>query len=444
MKRTIVAFLGFVLATAYACTSNQKQQSASQNAAEQATTAGGKIGGAVTVLGLWGGQELETFNKLVKPFQEKTGITVEYEGTRDLDAVLTTRVAAGNPPDLAVLPNPGKMAEFAKQQKLVDLTGVLDMADMKQAYAQSWIDLGSVDGKLVGIFTKVAVKGLVWYNTKAFKEAKLEIPDSFEKLMATSQALAQKGINPWAIGVESGAASGWVGTDWLENIFLKTYGPEKYADWYQGKLSWTAPEMKGVWETWGKIVADKKMIYGGVPYVLSTNFGQAFAPLFQTPPKAYFHFQAAFIVGFIQKQFPNLKAVEDFDFFALPPVNAQYAKSLEIAGDLFGMFKKTPQSVELIKYMASPEAQAEWAKAGVGISPNRRVQLSDYSEPLMRNAAQLLTSAESAVFDASDMMPGPMNQAFWSGILKYISTPGRLRAVLDDLEKVRTTAYATK
>ena len=113
-----------------------------------------KIGGKVTVLGVWGGAELETFNKLMKPFQERTGVTVEFEATRDLDAVLTTRVEAGNPPDLAVLPSPGKMADLARQGKLVDLGGVLDLAALKRSYAQGWLDLGTVDGKLVGIFTK--------------------------------------------------------------------------------------------------------------------------------------------------------------------------------------------------------------------------------------------------------------------------------------------------
>jgi alpha-glucoside transport system substrate-binding protein len=81
-------------------------------------------GGQKTInfLAVWGGQEAEVFKAMVKPFEERTGIKVELEATRDLDAVITTRVEAGNPPDVAGLPGPGKLVELAKAGKLVDLS----------------------------------------------------------------------------------------------------------------------------------------------------------------------------------------------------------------------------------------------------------------------------------------------------------------------------------
>jgi alpha-glucoside transport system substrate-binding protein len=401
-----------------------------------------KIGGKVTVLGVWGGTELDTFNKMVKPFEERTGVKVEFEATRDLDAVLTTRVAAGSPPDLAVLPSPGKMADLSRQGKLVDLGSVLDLGAMKKSYAQGWLDLGSVDGKLVGIFPKADLKGLIWYVPKALQAAGLSAsPRTFEDLMAEANAASGKGVTPFAIGIESGAASGWVGTDWLENIFLKTYGPAKYKEWYEGKLAWTSPEVRSVFQTWGKIVGNPKLCYGGSQYVLSTNFGNAYAPLFEKPPKAYFHFQATFIQGFIAKQFPDLKAGEDFSFFAMPPVKAAYARSAEIAGDLVGMFRKTPQSSAFLQYLTTAEAQGYWVKGGNGLSPNRQVALTDYPNALSKAAAQILTSAELTVFDASDMMPSKMNTAFWAGVVSFVSNPADLDGVLEDLEAVRADAY---
>lgn len=402
----------------------------------------GKIGGKVTVLGVWGGAELETFNKLVKPFQERTGVTVEFEATRDLDAVLTTRVEAGNPPDLAVLPSPGKMADLARRGKLVDLGGVLDLAGLKRSYAQGWIDLGTVDGKLVGIFPKADLKGLIWYDPKSLRAAGLSAtPGTFDELLAEAHAAARKGVTPFAIGIESGAASGWVGTDWLENIFLKTYGPAKYREWYQGKLPWTSPEVKAVWQTWGKIVGDPTICYGGSPYILSTNFGAAFVPLFETPPRAYFHFQATFIQGFIAKQFPAKKAGDDYSFFALPPVDPALARSAEISGDLVGMFRKTPQAAAFLSYLATAEAQTYWVKGGNGLSPNRQVSLDDYPSVLSRKAAQILAGAELTVFDASDMMPSKMNTAFWSAVVSFVSNPSQLDDILAELESVRKTAY---
>jgi alpha-glucoside transport system substrate-binding protein len=431
MKRAFFFLMVLLVSSALAFASGTKEG------------AGGQVGGTVSVLAVWGGQELDIFNAMVKPFTDQTGVKVEYEGTRDLDAVLTTRVAAGNPPDLAALPGPGKMAEFARQGKMVNLSGVLDMGAMKKNYAQGWVDLGTVDGKLVGVFTKASLKGLVWYDPKNTQAAGISVPPkTFDELMATSNAIAAKGTTPWAVGVESGAASGWTGTDWLENIFLRMYGPDKYRQWYDGKLAWTSPEVKAVWQTWGKIVADPKMVYGGGQYELSTNFGQAFVPLFQAPPQAYFHFQATFIQSFIQKQFPDLKPVDDFAFFGFPPIDPKYAKAVEIAGDLMGMFKNTPQAAAFMKYVTSADAQDFWVKPANGISPNRAVPLTDYPDPLSKNAAQILTSADIAVFDASDMMPSKMNTAFWSAIMNYLANPDQLDSILADLDKVRMDAYS--
>ncbi|MCD6122780.1 MAG: carbohydrate ABC transporter substrate-binding protein [Spirochaetales bacterium] len=431
MKKTLILLFALMFASALLFAGGK----------QEATKSGGKIGGTVSVLTVWGGSELEIFNNMIKPFEEQTGIKVEHQGTRDISAVLTTRIKAGNPPDIAGLPGPGQMIQFAKEGKLVDLGQFLDMARMKKDYAESWIDLGSVNGKLVGIFLKAAVKGPIWYNPKAIKAVGITLPKTWDELMTVSKKLASQGKTPWSIGLESGAASGWAGTDWLEDIVLRTAGPQKYMDWYKGKLAWTSPEIKKAWQMWGEIVANDRMVYGGRQYVLSTNFGQAAGPLFENPPKAYFHHQATFIQSFILKQFPNLKPVEDFNFFGFPEINPKYGKAVEAAGDLFGMFNDTPQARALMEYLTTAEAQSYWVKASNGISPNRSVPLSDYPDPLTKNAAEILTGADIVAFDASDMMPSAMNQAFWSAVMSYVQNPSKLDSILEGLEKVRKTAY---
>ncbi len=169
------------------------------------------IGGTVTVLGVWGGNELDSFNAMIKPFEDQTGIQVQFEGTRDLNAVLTTRVQGGNPPDLAGLPGPGQLREFAKAGKLIPLNDVLDMNLMSTQYDPGFLQLATVNNKLYGIFTKGSVKSLVWYNPKAFDAAGYKVPTTWEELQALEQQIIGNGATPWCIGLESGAASGWPG-----------------------------------------------------------------------------------------------------------------------------------------------------------------------------------------------------------------------------------------
>lgn len=400
-----------------------------------------KLGGTVTVLGVWGGSELESFLAMVKPFEDATGVKVEFEGTRDLNAVLTTRIQGGNPPDVAGLPGPGQMAEFARAGNLIALEDVLDMSAMGEQYAQSWIDLATVDGKVYGIFTKAALKGLIWYNTKAFQAAGYEIPTTWDELLALTDRIAKEGKTPWCIGLESGAASGWPATDWIEDIMLRTAGSDAYDQWHRGELAWTDPKVKNAWELLGRIATNPRYVYGGRQGVLATNFGESPFPMFTDPPGCFLHHQATFIQDFIQKQYPNLTPVEDFDFFAFPPIDSNLPAAVEVAGDLFGMFRDTPQARALMKYLTTPEAQAIWVKRGGALSPNRRVSLDDYPDALSRRAAEILTSAEIARFDASDLMPEAVNSAFWKGTLDYVQTPARLNAILQNLQRIAKEAY---
>ncbi|HOF03257.1 MAG TPA: extracellular solute-binding protein, partial [Atribacterota bacterium] len=163
---------------------------------------------SVTVMAVWTGAEEDAFKKMIAPFEEKTGIKVEFTGTRDLPAVLTTRVEAGNPPDVSVMPNPGQMVEFARDGKLVDLATFMDMTALKSEYSNAWLDLGSYQGKLHAVFISADLKSMVWYNPKAFAAGGYTVPGTWDELMALSDKMVADGKTPWAIGLESGAASG--------------------------------------------------------------------------------------------------------------------------------------------------------------------------------------------------------------------------------------------
>jgi alpha-glucoside transport system substrate-binding protein len=165
--------------------------------------------------------------------------------------------------------------------------------------------------------------------------------------------------------------------------------------------------------------------------------------MFTNPPNCYFHHQGSFITDFFVKANPNLKPVEDFNYFAFPDINQQYAGSVEVGGDLFGMFKDTPQARALIQYLTTPEAQAIWVKRGGALSPNRRVTADQYPDQISRQQSQDLLAARTVVFDASDLMPEAMNNAFWRAILDFVQSPGNLDSILANLDRVRGDAYKT-
>ncbi len=394
--------------------------------------------GSITVMGVWGGDERVAFQDAVAPFSEETGIGVAFEGTRDLAAVLTTRVEAGNPPDIAILPNPGQLYELAQAGYLVPLDSFMDVDQIKADYGQSWVDLASYDGHLYGIFYKVAIKSLVWYNPKAFAARGYQVPTSWDEMMALADQIVADGGTPWCIGLESGSASGWPGTDWIEDIMLRTAGPQVYDQWVRHEIPWTDPAVKHAWELFGQIARNDKYVWGGVQGVLNTSFGDSPRPLFDDPPGCYLHRQASFITGF----FPaGLKAGEDYDFFTFPPIDEQWDTPALIAGDVIVMFNDTPEVRQFVQYLASAKPQELWAAKGGFISANKQVSLDAYPDDLTRKMAQAIVEAQVARFDGSDLMPAAVGAgSFWTGVLDYVSGAD-LDTVLADIEASAQDAY---
>jgi alpha-glucoside transport system substrate-binding protein len=397
--------------------------------------------GSVTVMGVWTGAEAEAFQKMLAPFEEETGITVEFTGTRDLPAILTTRVEAGNPPDVAAMPNPGQMATFASQGRLVPLANFMDRETLLSQYSDAWLDLGSYDGKLYSIFISADLKSMVWYSPKAFAAAGYEVPGTWEELMALSDKMVADGNTPWAIGLESGAASGWPGTDWIEDIMLRIAPSETYDAWVNHKIAWTNENVMKAFEIFGDIARSNEYVYGGPNAVLTIPFGDSADALFTDPPNAYMHRQATFIKGFILEHFPDLVPGEDFDFFPFPAIEEEYGTPALGAADMLAMFNDTPEARAFMEYVASAKAQEIWVGELGKLAPNKNVDPSVYPDDITRKAADFLGEASVFRFDGSDLMlPAVGSGSFWTGILDYVSGQP-LRSVLMQIEASALDAY---
>ncbi|HEX5240368.1 MAG TPA: extracellular solute-binding protein [Candidatus Limnocylindrales bacterium] len=393
------------------------------------------VGGTVSVLATWDGAERDAFKAVVAPFEQRTGIKVTYTSTRDLSGVLWKDIATGDLPDVAGLPGPGEMREFARAGALVDLNQAIDVATYKAETAPGFVQLGTVDDRLVGMFVKATVKGLIWYDPKSYT---MGDPSTWDELKRDAAISSRGGVKPWCLGMESGEASGWPGTDWIEDIVLHQSGPAVYDDWVAGKVPWTADPIRQAFQTFAAIVAPEA-VSGGSAGVVGTSFGDAGTPLFSSPPGCLFLHQGSFMTSFFQAN--SGARVGEYDFFPFPTMDARYRSSLIAAGDLFGMFHDTPQARALLTYLASAEAQQLLVKGGAALSPNLRV--TDYPDDISTREGELLRTTQIVRFDASDLMPEAMNSAFEHAMLDFARDPSQLDSILESLDLVRTGAPAT-
>lgn len=389
-------------------------------------------GGTVSVLATWEGAERDAFMAMVEPFERRTGIRIAYTSTSNLSGKLWKGLATGDLPDVAGLPGPGEMRELARAGALIDLNGVIDIARYKSETAPAFIELGTVEDRLAGVFIKSTVKGLMWFNPRMYT---LDTPATWSDL-ARRAGTAGRGATPtWCLGLESGDATGWPATDWIEDILLRQSGVTAYDDWVAGTLRWTSPEVRRAFETFGEVIAPGAVV-GGTATALATNFGAAGTPLFSDPPGCLFLHQGSFMTSF----FRRVSGARDgeFDFFPFPAIDPKHAGSLIAAGDLVGMFRDTPQARALMSYLVTAEAQGILVRRGGALSPNAGV--TDYPDEISRREGELLRGARIVRFDASDLMPEAMNEAFWRATIDFVRDPSRLDEILVELDRAQAGA----
>lgn len=393
------------------------------SALDQAWTGAFK-GKVVTMAGPFTDNDAVKFDDSVKSFEEKTGIDIQYTGSKEFEASIGISIEGGNPPDIVDFPQPGLMATFVAKGLAVDLSKFLDMKKLQANYNQSWIDMGMMPTKdgtkiLAGIWGRVNGKSLVWYPKAKFDEAGYKIPTTWDEMLALSDQIVADGDAPWCVGIESGAATGWPATDWIEEIMLRTTSLENYDKWVAGTLKFESPEVKHAVQVMSDLWFKEGYVYGGRSAIATTNFGDAPKPMFENPPKCWLHKQGNFITSFFPE---GLVAGKDYSFFYLPPIDPAYGKPVLVAGDIYAMFNDRPEVRAVMEYFTTGASVEGWVKAGGAISPHLDSSLDWYTNEVDRGVAEIILNASSVRFDGSDLMPGAVGAgSFWKGMTSYVS-----------------------
>lgn len=398
------------------------------------TTTGGDLAGAtVDVVGLWSGPELAAFQTVTAAWEQGTGASVEWEGSEDLTGTLAGRLEAGEAPDVAVLPNPGLLHELAAAGSLVPLDSALDGDRLREDYAPAWIDLGTHDGELYGIFTKVSNKSTVWYSPDAFVAAGYTVPTTWDELIALADEVVADGGAPFSVVAPSGPGSGWALTDWVSQLVLNLCGPDLYDRWVAAEVPWTDPCVRQSFELFLQVVHTDGYVYGGTTAILSTGDAAGLDPLFTDPPGAFMYDMASFAQGFIALRHPDEEPGTGYDFFPFPTVDEQHAGGVSFGGDVVVMLTDTPAARSFVTHLVGAEAQEAWIALGGFTSVNRNVSPDAYPDDVAREVADHLISAEVVRSAAGDLMPAAVQRAWWSAMLRLVMDPAALDEVLTSM-----------
>jgi ABC-type glycerol-3-phosphate transport system substrate-binding protein len=396
-------------------------------------------GQKIEVAAVWTGTEQKNFKRVLDAFTEKTGVDVTFTSTGDdISSVLEPRIAGGDAPDVAILPQPGLLKDFASRGALKPVEEAAG-SEVDQHYAPIWRTLGTVDNTLYGVWVKGANKSLVWYNANVFDDAGVKPAKSFDDLLTSMQTISDFGVSPLSVG----AANGWTLTDIFENIYLAQAGAEKYDQLTTHQISWTDPSVKEALTTMAKLVRSD-WLPGGTSDALQTEFPTSVQNMFSTPPKAAMEIEGDFVGATISGN-TKAKVGKDAKVFSFPAI-AGGEPPVVTGGDVAVMFNDNPAAAAFLEFMASPKAGQVWARPGGYISPNKDVPMSAYPDKTTRQIAGALVDSTNVRFDMSDQQPSAFGatdgQGEWKLFQDFLSNQSDVDGITQQLEAAAPAAGA--
>jgi alpha-glucoside transport system substrate-binding protein len=402
---------------------------------------GGGDGESVTIMGAFTDAQAEAFQADLDAWSEESGITVTYDGNTDFQTAVVARATAGNPPDIAIYPQPGVLK--SQTQSLYPLEDLgIDVDAITADEANGLGEIAVVDGQTFGLPYSINVKSLVWYNPAAFEAAGLTVPTTDAEMTALQQQIIDEGLGyPWCVGLESGAATGWPATDWLEEYVLRYGGLEDYNAWIAGDILFNSDLVNEAGDKVATELLEEGKVNGGGPAAATTAFQTAGNQLFvegKDNGQCFMMRQGSFIADFFPEDIKAQIAENDLtnvDFFQLPaPEGAEQA--MLGGGDLVGAFTDSDATKQVVEYITGKEFGTNgYASQAIFLSPHNDFDTSFYTTEFQKKAQELLAASEIFGFDASDQMPGEVGSGTeWSELTSWFAGQKTMEQAFDAID----------
>ncbi len=386
-------------------------------------------GEPVVVFANWRGADAEAFRSTLARFEEKTGIDVRYTGSASFATAIRERVEEGDPPDIALFPQPGVVRDLVEQGHILPLADEVRAAALTEV-VPSVAELARTFSDLEAVIYRLNVKSLVWYRPDDFAANGYAIPSTWDELLDLSRTMIADGQTPWCLGVSAFAASGWPATDWIEDIVLRLGGTPTYDGWVEGTTPFTDDAIGSAFEAFSSLVLDDQGVSGGPRGVLNTTPARAQDPMFDDPPGCFMYRQASFQVTNLPDGL-EIGPSGDVDIFVLPGSNPDEPAPLLVGGSIAAAFTDRPETWSLMAFLASAEGGGDLQAGGGHVSPHAGVRPDSYADAFDRRMAALLATADAVRFDASDSMYSPVGtRSFLDATTQFIAT-GQLESALE-------------
>lgn len=338
-------------------------------------------------------EAIEFMNKVVADYNASQDDVEVVMDTSGVDVVSASFVR-GNPPDIMLANYNFEVARFVERCALSDLSGTKAAQESDSALQPLIDQYGKCDGRISALPYSVMAASVI-YNKEIFAENDLEVPTTWDELIAVCDALTSAGVTPfygtfkddWTIG------QGWYDYSVGGSLDVREFfdqlnaegadvGPDS-ATSFQKDFAGPAEKMLHLTSTYTNADADSRGYADG-----NLAFAKGQAAMYLQGPWAFSE---------IAKTSPDL----ELGTFPLPMTDDPGDRKVRVNMDLAAMIPEGSRHQEaaraFLEYLFEPERIQAYNASQLGFTP-----ITGAAQPDDPRVAGMIP-----FYDAGDIYQGP-------------------------------------
>lgn len=379
----------------------------------------------VKIYGPYFGFEEEYLQKELDLIGDDLNLNIQYYPVVDVEAYIVENFASGEIPDIAIMPNPQGVTNLGERSIALPINNFIPYEYLASIYPQHLIDITtSIQTNInYGAWLRLFPNSLIWYNIEKYEEIGSPVFTSYQDMLNYTEQIADIDSEPWCLDFESGVATGWIPTNWVEDILLTSYGPEIYDEWWKLTIDASSDTMLSVFLDLGALVHSNNYVYGSAYRIYLKEFINLPKVLMDKDSPCIFSWMGHFMSTYFPDEYSY---GEDYDFMQFP--SKDYPGAVVGLGDSLVLLEDNITNIEVYKRLIGKDFGQYWMKKkdGTFIPANINSDISVIENSLTYKEAYIVRKAQQEnlfKFDASELMARPIgSDKLWDMLKRYIAS----------------------
>ena len=371
--------------------------------------------------------DLEYFIDELKIIENSTGLKIKYEVFSDIETHLVENEKASI--DIALIPNPQGVVNLGERSIVKPIEKFLPLNGMNSFYSEHLRQITTSENtnKNYGAFFRLFPNSMIWYSIEKYNDIGSPKFNSYEEILNFTSQYSKDNKNLWCLDIESGASTGWIATNWLEDLIISEYGLETYDNWSKQNILSSESTILNSINSIGKLVFTENAVYGTNKRVVRKEFRNNYRNLLSKDVDCVFSWGGHYADFYM----PEDKIFgQDYDFFKFPSTKSN--NSIVGIGDILTVLNYSTETEKVFNKLIAEDFGKQWMnQEDASYIPANMLNKNSITNPLTYKEFELVKASltdNSFRYDASELMERKIGaDALWTALKNYIDM-GRERA----------------